>query len=81
MTLEIEFTDDQIEALQIRAAAEGLTLEGWFQKLAEQTAAELADVRRQKAEEAVAQILDLQQHVKPDPDGWTIREYVEHGRR
>jgi uncharacterized protein (DUF433 family) len=31
----IEIPDDQAAALQAKAAAQGLSLEGWFQKLAE----------------------------------------------
>lgn len=30
----IELTDDQAEALKAKAAAQGLTLEGWLQQLA-----------------------------------------------
>jgi hypothetical protein len=32
----IELSDDQAEALHAKAAAEGLSLEAWLQKLAEQ---------------------------------------------
>jgi prevent-host-death family protein len=34
-----------------------------------------------KAREAVRQIRELRKHVKPDPDGLTIRDYIEMGRR
>jgi len=41
MTLTIRFSDEQAEVLQARAAAEGLSVEAWIQKLAEpQVAAE-----------------------------------------
>ena len=34
----------------------------------------------QRAQEAAARIRELQKHVKPDPEGWTIRDYINHGR-
>lgn len=34
MPLRIELSDEQAAALKARAAAQGLTLEDWFQKLA-----------------------------------------------
>jgi hypothetical protein len=36
---------------------------------------------RQKAQAAAARILEIQKRVKPDPEGWTIRDYIDHGRR
>lgn len=36
MTLTIELSDEQAGALQMKAAAEGLSLEAWLRKLAEQ---------------------------------------------
>ena len=35
MTLTIRFSDEQAEVLQAKAAAEGLSVEAWIQKLAE----------------------------------------------
>jgi len=31
-------------------------------------------------QEAAAHILELQKDVKPDPDGWTVKDYINHGR-
>jgi len=36
MTLTIELSDEHVTALQAKAAAEGLSLEAWLQKIAEQ---------------------------------------------
>ena len=36
MTVKIELSEDQAAALTAKAAAQGLSLEDWFQKLAEQ---------------------------------------------
>lgn len=33
------------------------------------------------AREAARRILELRKEVKPDPDGLTIRDYIEMGRR
>jgi len=35
MTLTIKFSDEQAEVLRAKAAAEGLSVEAWIQKLAE----------------------------------------------
>jgi hypothetical protein len=39
-TLQIELPDEQAMALKARATAQGLTLEEWFQRLAEQQSPE-----------------------------------------
>jgi hypothetical protein len=35
MTLTLNFSDEQAEVLQAKAAAEGLSVEGWIRKLVE----------------------------------------------
>jgi prevent-host-death family protein len=35
----------------------------------------------EKAREAARQIRELRKQVKPDPEGLTIRDYIEMGRR
>lgn len=35
----------------------------------------------EKARQAVRDILELRKLVKPDPDGLTVRDYIEMGRR
>ena len=37
-TVHIKLPDEQVAALTAKATAEGLTLEGWFQKIASQEA-------------------------------------------
>lgn len=34
----------------------------------------------EKMNAAVNRILELQKHVKPDPEGWTIKDYINYGR-
>ena len=38
-----------------------------------------SEKRRKRAAAAVV-ILDVQKRVKPDPDGWTSRDYINFGR-
>jgi hypothetical protein len=73
----IELSDDQAAALKAKAAAQGLSLKEWLAKLAEAEAPKQA-VR--SIQEAVAGILDLQKHVKPGPEGWTVKDYINYGR-
>ena len=76
----IELPDEQAAALKARAAALGLTLEDWFKELAPPDE-HPAEAVRQSKQAAAASILELQKSVKPDPEGWTIRDYIEYGRR
>jgi len=73
----IELPDQQAAALKAKAAAEGLTLEAWLKKLADEAGSSTGP---RFAQEAVDRILQLQTRVKPDPEGWTIRDYINHGR-
>jgi len=75
----IEIPDEQAEALKARAAAQGLTLEAWLKRLAEEELKPAFDP--EAAKEAAARIRELQKHVKPDPEGLTSRDYVRFGRR
>jgi plasmid stability protein len=74
----IELPDKQAAALKARAAAQGLTLEAWLKRLAEEAA--LAE-EPPSPQEAAARILELQLRVKPDPEGWTVQDYINHDRR
>jgi hypothetical protein len=35
---------------------------------------------QQMAPAAAARILEIQKRMKPDLEGWTIRNYIDHGR-
>jgi hypothetical protein len=61
----IQLPDHQAAALKAKAAAQGLTLEAWLKRLADEDAS--ADTDR-SPRDAAARILDLQKRVKPDPD-------------
>ena len=76
-TIQVELPDEQAAALKAKLAVQGLSLEEWFQKLAETEAPPPTPL---SSKEAVARILELQRHVKPDPEGWTPKDYVNYGR-
>lgn len=78
MTTTIQLPDDQAAALNAAAAAQGLSLVQWLGRLAMQETA--ASNPRQAAQAAMARILDIQSRVKPDPEGMTIRQYIDHSR-
>jgi len=76
-TIQIELPDEQAAALKAKLSAQGISIEGWFKKLAE---AEAPTQTPLSTQEAVARILELQKHVKPDPEGWTVKDYINYGR-
>ena len=77
-TVTITLPDQQAEALKAKATAQGLTLENWFQQIAER---EAPASQGERARAAAARIREIQQRTKPDPEGWTIRDYIDYGRR
>jgi len=74
MIVTIQLSDEQAAALQAKAAAQGFSLERWLQSLAEQEA-------QVQVGSVVAEMRSLRARVKPDPEGWTTRDYVNFGRR
>ena len=78
-TVKIDIPDDRAAALKAKATAQGLTLEDWIsQKLAdEEAAAEML----QSPQEAAARIREIQKRTKPDPEGWTVKDYINYGRQ
>jgi hypothetical protein len=73
----IELPDQQAAAPKARAAAQGLTLEAWLKHLADEEAFSIAP---RSPREAAARILRLQKRVKPDPEGWTVHDYIDRDR-
>ena len=55
MTIVIELPDEQAAALKAKAAASGLTLEGWLQKLARQEATASSRRSRYRLSELLSQ--------------------------
>jgi len=74
MTVTIQLSDEQAATLQAKAAAQGLSLEKWLQSLVQQETQPLSG-------SVVDEMRSLRARVKPDPEGWTTRDYVTYGRR
>lgn len=82
MTLTIELEDESAARLMQQARAHGVTLEEWVEALArEKVSGEQERAAPNKAQLAITRILEIQKCVKPDPEGWTIRDYIDQGRR
>lgn len=82
MSQTIELSDESAELLRRQAEAHGVTVDAWVEELVHQKArADHPQASRLRAEAAAARIVELQERVKPDPEGWTIRDYINYGRR
>jgi plasmid stability protein len=62
----IELPDEQAEALKVRAAAQGLTLEGWLEKLAAEGALPADPAEQRPLQTAADIILDRMRNLPPD---------------
>ena len=82
MSQAIELSDENAALLKCQAAAHGLSVDSWVETLAREKA-RTDDVQpgRSKAQAAAVRILQIQKRVKPDPEGLTTRDYIDHGRR
>lgn len=82
LNLTIDLPDESAARLQEQAALRGVSLKELLESMAEEKAREVEYSAGQKDKlDAVQRILEIQKRVKPDPEGWTIRDYIEHGRR
>ena len=84
-TVKIDIPDQQAAALSEKAAAQGMTLERWFQKVAEKEAGRPDAQENPRSQgqhgSVVEEMRKLRASIKPDPEGWTTRDYVNFGRR
>jgi hypothetical protein len=82
MSQTIQLSDESVALLKRQAEAHGISVEAWVLGLAREKApAEEIRAARYKTQAAVARILDIQKRVKPDPEGWSVRDYIDHGRK
>ncbi len=81
MSHTIQLSDESAVLLKRQAAAYGLSIGAWVEMLARGNA-RINDVRpsQRNAQAAAARILEIQKRVAPDPEGWTIRDYIDRGR-
>ena len=73
----IHIPDEQAAVLTAKAAAQGLSLEAWLKKMANE---EPTPEQIQQAQAAASRIREIQKRSLPDPEGWTIRDYINYGR-
>ena len=79
--MEVHLTPEQEARLTLVAANSGTDAE----RLVKDTVLRLIEfdsgVRAVPSGSIVAEMRALRARVKPDPEGWTARDYVLHGRR
>ena len=75
--MEVHFTPEQEAELARIATNSGTDPE----ELVRDAALRLLDEDAASPGSVVAEMRALRARVKPDPEGWTTRDYVLHGRR
>ncbi|HKD05496.1 MAG TPA: hypothetical protein VKB79_06300 [Bryobacteraceae bacterium] len=87
MTVQLDWPPDVVGRLTEQARRKGLSLDAYLLEKAlrlngdsDNESGDDAEKRRERAE-AAASIRELRAGVKPDPEGWTLRDYVDYGRR
>jgi hypothetical protein len=84
--VQLDWPPDVVDRLTDEARKKGLSLDAYVlqtvlqQKGSNGAPTDDAEKRRKRAE-AGARILAIQKRVKPDPEGWTSRDYINYGRR
>jgi prevent-host-death family protein len=67
--------------LDLVEAAEEVTITRNGKQVAKLVPPERMPSQIARAQQAARQILEMRREVRPDPDGLTVRDYVEMGRR
>lgn len=86
MTIQLDWPSDVVERLMKEADEKGLSLEDYLlqtvlnQKRSNGVPTQDSEARRRRGD-AAARILEIQKRVRPDPEGWTSRDYIDFGRR
>jgi hypothetical protein len=86
MTVQFDWPPDVVDRLTEHARKKGLSLDAYLlqavlQRKDSKGAPPDDAEKRCKRAEAGARILEIQQRVKPDPEGWTSRDYINYGHR
>ena len=87
MSQTIQISEKSAALLAKQAAAHGKSLEAWIEELAlEKAQAVSGGIQEQAKPESgsrglVEQMREFRSHVQPDPDGWTVKDYISFGRR
>jgi hypothetical protein len=81
MSRAIELSDESLALLKHQAESHGVSVDAWVEMLARERAnVDAVRPNQQRARAAAARILEIQKRVKPDPEGWAIRDYIDYGR-
>ena len=86
MTVQLDWPSDVVERLTEEAHRKGISLADYIletilrQKGSNGAANDEVEISR-KRREAAAQIAEIRERVKPDPEGWTSRDDIKYGRR
>jgi hypothetical protein len=81
MSQTIEVSDKAAEVLVQRAEERGVSVVEVVDELVGVAIRESEETRSERRRAAMKGLLELQKRVKPDPEGWTIRDYIDYGRR
>jgi len=85
MTVQLNWPPDVVDRLTEEARKRGLSLDAFLLEAVLQKGNTVAApnelANRRRREEAAARMLEIQQRVKPDPEGWTSRDYINYGRQ
>lgn len=79
--MQVHFTPEQEAQLAKLAAQAGTDAEGLVKGAALRLLERAAAAPPLTAGSVVAEMRALRARLKPDPEGWTTRDYVQHGRR
>lgn len=79
--MEVHFTPEQEAQLVQFATSTGTDAERLVKDAALRVLQDAASFRAPLSGGVVAAMRSLRARVKPDPEGWTTRDYVLHGRR
>ena len=81
MTMEVHFTPEQEARLAQIATNAGIDVERFVKDAVLRLLEGDAGSRAIRPGSLVAEMRALRARVKPDPEGWTTRDYVQYGRR
>jgi len=81
MCLQVDFTPEQEKRLKEIAAGAGTNPELLVKEAALRLLEREASSPSLPAGSVVDEMRALSARIKPDPEGWTTRDYVQHGRR
>lgn len=86
MTVHLDWPPDVVQRVTEEARQKGLSLDAYLlqavlNKPPNGAPPDDEAEKRRRRHEAAARILEVQKRVKPDPEGWTSRDYINYGRR